>query len=379
MFAKRTRWDLTPNELSKRRAALEKRGVRILDLTDSNPTRMGIQYPEALLASLAHPAGGTYDPDPRGLCRAREAVASIFAAKGTPLSPERIILTASTSEAYSHLFRLLADPEDEILVPRPSYPLFDYLADLNDVRAVSYRLDDWDSIERAVTPRTRAVVAVHPNNPTGSCLSRHDLERLGRFCREHALVLIADEVFAEYRWESSPDFPETLLAAEAPLVFALGGLSKFMGLPQMKLAWIACAGLPDRVEEALARLEVIADTYLSPNTPVQNAFPGWLAFAPEIQRQIRSRLQENLHFLQQTLRTSVCRVLPVQGGWNAVLHLPALEDEEAWVIDLLENENVVVYPGYFFDFGNPGFLVVSLLTPLDLFQEGVRRLLKRVK
>ncbi len=375
MFADRTSWDLTPNEFSKRRQILEKQGVRILDLTESNPTRVGIRYPAGLLAPLADASALTYDPHPRGWFPAREAVASLFAAKGVPLSPDQIILTASTSEAYSHLFRLLANPGDEILMPRPSYPLFDYLADLNDVRAVSYhlRLD-----ESALTPLTRAVVAVHPNNPTGSCVSSSELARISALCRQRDLALIADEVFAEYRFSPS-DAPATLLGAEAPLVFALGGLSKFLGLPQMKLAWIACAGSPERVEQALARLEVIADTYLSANMPVQRAFPGWLKFAPDIQGQIRSRLEENLRFLTKTAEEGSCRLLPAQGGWSAVVRVPDLPDEESMILDLLEQDGVVVYPGYFFDFSDPGFLVLSLLPSPELFREGVRRLLKRVK
>ena len=293
MFAERTGWDLAPNALAKRLEQLRAAGAEILDLTESNPTRVGLAYPADLLAPLADPGGLLYDPQPKGLLPARQAVASLYATKGAPVGPERVLLTASTSEAYSHLFRLLANPGDEILVPRPSYPLFGYLADLSDVKTVSYPLrlqgDRWrvdpEELNSAAGPRVRAVVVVHPNNPTGSALTAEEWTAIAELCLRRGLALISDEVFADYFREEAGGLPRTLLggpAGEGPLTFALGGLSKFLGLPQMKLGWIACSGPPDLLAPALERLELIADTYLSLNTPVQRALPAWLVLAPAV-------------------------------------------------------------------------------------------------
>jgi len=376
MFAKRTEWDLRPNRLSEKLAELRGRGEEILDLTESNPTKVGLQYPDGLLKELADPRGLLYEPDPRGLLPARKAVASIYAAKGASVDPERIFLTASTSEAYSMLFRLLADPGDQVLVPRPSYPLFGYLAGLNDLETVSYPLHlgsdgHWrvglKELEEAMTPRTRAVIVVHPNNPTGSCLTSEERDRVAALCARRGAALICDEVFAEYLHPAGRPVPLTLLKEGGPLTFALGGLSKWMGLPQMKLSWIACAGPDSDLSGALARLEVIADTALSVNSPVQAVFPRWAGFAPAIQRQIRERVQANRDWMK--------KLLPADGGWNGVLKLPGVRDEEAWALELLERRRALVHPGYFYDFEQSGIAVVSLLLPLGGFQEGIRRLL----
>ena len=380
-FSERTGWDLTPNTLARERAALEARGLPLLDLTLSNPTQAGFRYPEDLLAPLADPAGLRYEPQPRGWLPARQAVASLYAAKGKGVDPERILLTASTSEAYAHLFRLLADPGDQILVPRPSYPLFGYLADLAGVEIVSYPLRsvaggrwriDPARLEEAVTPRSRAVVVVHPNNPTGSCLDTEELRRVGALCRRRGLALIADEVFAEYRFSAGPSIPPTLLGGSDALTFALGGLSKLLGLPQMKLGWIAVSGPPGEADPALERLELIADTFLSVNTPVQRAFPGWLRFAPVLQGQILERVKENRRFLEGNLPPG-WRLLPSDGGWSAVLKIPGVTDDEAWALSLLKRRQVLVHPGYLFDFEEPGMAVVSLLPPAALFREGIRK------
>lgn len=385
MFSRRTRWDLTPNALAQRKARLEREGKPFLDLTDSNPTRAGICYPEGLLAALAHPRALRYEPVPKGWLRAREAVASLFEAKGCSIDPARIVLTASTSEAYTHLFRLLTDTGDDLLIPQPSYPLFDYLADLNDIRPVPYRLRlssqgrwelDAESLRRAVSERIRACVVVHPNNPTGSCFSEAERDETFRICRERGWSLISDEVFAEYLFHADSRTPSTLLGSREVLVFCLGGLSKWMGLPQMKLGWIAVSGPEPEVTEALARLEMIADTALSVNTAVQMALPEWLAFGPAIQSQIRHRIQANRERLQaQCLREGRIQVLPSRGGWYAVLRLPGVEDEERWAADLLEQRHVLIHPGYLFDFEGPGFMVISLLPPEQDFAEGIRRLL----
>jgi len=390
MFAKRTEWDLRPNRLSEKLAEMRARGEEIIDLTESNPTRVGLHYPDELLKELADPRGLLYEPDPRGLLAARKAVASIYAAKGASVDPDRIFLTASTSEAYSMLFRLLADPGDQVLVPRPSYPLFGYLAGLNDLETVSYPLHlgsdgHWrvglKELEEAMTPRTRAVIVVHPNNPTGSCLTSEERDRVAALCARRGAALICDEVFAEYLHQAGArgsaatrlgaaagrPIPATLLRKGGPLIFALGGLSKWMGLPQMKLSWIACAGPDPEVSGALARLEVIADTALSVNTPVQAAFPRWAGFAPAIQRQIRERVQANRDWMK--------KLLPADGGWNGVLELPGARDEESWALELLERLRVLAHPGYFYDFEQSGIAVVSLLAPPGDFREGIRRLL----
>lgn len=388
MFSRRTDWDLTPNVLSEARRRLESRGSRLLDLTESNPTRAGVDYPDGIFQALSDRAVSRYEPDPRGLEPARQAVARLFSGKGAVLSADRILLTAGTSEAYTYLFRLLADPGQAVLVPRPSYPLFQYLAQLSDVETISYPLHllpregwrvDFDGLESAAEQGAKAVVVVHPNNPTGSALRREELERLAELCRRREMALIADEVFAEYFHDPNSDLPKTLLGEYGILVFALGGLSKFLGLPQMKLAWTACSGPPSAVESAFGRLEVIADSFLSVNTPAQNALPRWLDAAGSIQAQIRRRLGTNLRFLEDSCGAGEWRLLPVDGGWSAVLKNSALngwEKEERCVLSLLENKQVMVYPGSFFDFDEPGHLVLSLLTEPAVFSEGITRLIQ---
>ena len=387
MFADRTQWTLTPNTLSRQLERLRVKGVSVLDLTESNPTRVGLRYPEEILASLTDPGALRYEPSPRGLRSAREAVASLFASHKVSVDPDRILLAAGTSEAYSFLFRLLMNPGDEVLIPQPSYPLFEYLAALNDVKIVPYPLRfrgrweiDLDRLAGAVSSKTGAVVLVHPNNPTGSCATREELQRIGLLCEKHQMALISDEVFAPYRTEMGSEKPWTLAGGSQALTFALGGLSKFMGLPQMKLAWIAATGSEPMVQEALGRLELIADTYLSVNTPVQLALPRWLALASEIQSQIRERLLANRRLLERTLSlTPGVQLLHSDGGWNGIVRAPLLQDEEAFVVRMLEEEHLLVHPGYFFDFEEPGFLVLSLLPAPDLFEEGVNRLLRRLK
>ncbi|MBI3616457.1 MAG: pyridoxal phosphate-dependent aminotransferase [Candidatus Omnitrophica bacterium] len=383
MFADRTGWRLTPNLLSQRLTALHRRGVSILDLTESNPTQVGIRYPEEILGFLADPGSLTYEPSPKGLLLARQAVAGVYAEKGISLEPDQLLLTASTSEAYSFLFKLLCNPGDSILVPKPSYPLFEYLADLNDVELSAYRLRcdqrwgiDFGSLGRAISARTRGIVAVHPNNPTGSGLTLEETSQLASLCRQKKAALIVDEVFADYWHDPNPGIPRTLAGNPDLLTFCLGGLSKFLALPQMKLAWMAVTGPADLLHPAMERLEMIADTYLSVNTPVQRAVPQWLANAPAIQSQIRRRILENRKALLEQIDPagSSAQCLQADGGWNAVLRLPAIRDEEAFVLDLLEREHLLVHPGYFFDFEEPGHLVLSLLPLPEIFREGIQRL-----
>ncbi len=382
MFSARTRWDLTPNRLARILKAKRTAGEPLIDLTASNPTGAGIPYPSRLLAPLADPAALRYEPTPWGLGPAREAVAADFARRGFPLHPDRILLTASTSEAYSLLFKLLCDPGDEVLVPRPGYPLFDYLAGLESVKVASYTLEydgawrlDLAALAAALTTRSRVVVTVNPNNPTGSYLKRDEARALQALCTERGLALISDEVFADYAVGGDPSRMESVAEDGSCLAFALGGLSKSCGLPQLKLAWIATSGPEGIRREALSRLEVVADAFLSVGTPVQVAAPALLARRAELQAPIRARLQENAETLRARLpASSPARLLEPEGGWYAVLRVPATLPEEMQVARLLEERNVLVHPGYFFDFPSEAYLVLSLLPPPPLFAEGLDRI-----
>jgi alanine-synthesizing transaminase len=383
MFSARTRWDLTPNRLARILKAKRTAGEPVIDMTESNPTRAGIPYPSDLLDPLAYPAALRYEPTPWGLEPAREAVASDFARRGFPLRADRILLTASTSEAYSLLFKLLCDPGDEVLVPRPGYPLFDYLAGLESVRVASYPLEydgawrlDVAALAAAVTGRSRAVVTVNPNNPTGSYLKRDEARALRALCAERGLALISDEVFADYEVGEDPRRMGSVAEDGSGLAFALGGLSKSCGLPQLKLAWIATSGPEGLRDQALSRLEVVADALLSVGTPVQVAAPSLLARRAELQAPIRARLRENGEALRGRLApSSPARLLEREGGWYAVLRVPATHPEEEQVARLLERSNVLVHPGYFFDFPSEAYLVLSLLPPPPLFAEGLGRIL----
>ncbi len=383
MFSSQSSFDLGPNRLAAALSQARGSGRAILDLTESNPTRASIPYDRgAILGSLALPDSLRYDPSPFGLASARGAVARDLGANGTPIDASRVILTASTSEAYSFLFKLLADPGDEVLVPVPSYPLFGHLARLDAVRLVPYRLVydggwhvDIASAREAVSPRTRAVIVVHPNNPTGSYLTQSELDALASL----GLPIVSDEVFARYPLhEGRPRAISALKARGVPLVFALGGLSKLAALPQMKLAWIALGGDSARVDAALSRLEVIADAFLSVGTPVQNALPALLASRGAATKAVMDRTRDNLAHLRGAVAHSAVSLLDVEGGWYAILRLPQTRTEEEWVLTLLEKDSVHVHPGHFFDFEQEAYLVVSLLTPDAVFHEGIRRLLARV-
>ena len=369
--------------MRERRAA----GQPVIDLTESNPTRVGLDYPKDLLAPLADCRGLTYAPQPFGLTAARQAVAGDYQRRGIVIAPDRVALTASTSEAYSLLFKLLAAPGDEILVPRPSYPLFEHLTALDGVVARPYDLEyngvwsiDFSSVERALGPRTRAVLVVNPNNPTGSFSSQAELDRLATCCARLDLALIADEVFADYELEpGAAGGAAPVLSRDDVLVFALGGLSKSIGLPQVKLGWIAVSG-PDRVvHEALQRLEVICDTYLSVSTPVQLAAADLFDRGRAIRAQITARITANYRQLKaQAADLPACRVLTAAGGWSAIIQVPTFRSEEDLVIDLVSHSGVVAHPGYFFDFPRESFLILSLLPQEPLFADGVGRLLTQV-
>ncbi len=386
MFSNRTNWKLTRNRLTQALEEIQSTGARVLDLTLSNPTRAGLRYNDAqILQSLASPQSMAYDPQPKGLPSARSAVASYYQTQhGIHLDPEHLTLTTSTSEGYSFVFRLLCNPGDELLVPKPSYPLFEFLADLQDVKLIPYPLIydhgwqmDFPSLQQAVTPRTRGVVVVHPNNPTGSFVHSHERDSLSQFCREHELALIADEVFLDYAHDRSAQ--PTFAANQDVLTFTLSGVSKISALPQMKIAWIATSGPAPGVDAAQSRLEIIADTYLSMNAPIQWATPVLLNQRKHIQQQLLDRVLANLAQLdRQLVAQKSCQRLSVEGGWDAVLRVPVTQTDEELAIDLLRRQSVLVHPGHFYDFPSDGYLVLSLITAEADFAEAIKRLLKTI-
>lgn len=388
MFSSRTRWELSPNQLSLRLEKRRRAGLPILDLTESNPTGCEISYPsDEILAALSSPGSLIYEPSPKGLLEARVAIARYYAERGAKVDPEQIIMTASTSEAYAFIFRLLANPQDRIVVPRPSYPLIDFLATLNDVHIDPYPLRyergwriDFGTLAGSVSDRSRAILLVNPNNPTGSFLQRGERDSLVEFCRVRELAIVSDEVFADYAFVPNRDRVETMAGTREALTFALGGISKLLGLPQMKLAWICASGPVDLLNRALGRLEVIADTYLSVNTPAQRALPRWLALCDELTQQIRTRVLMNRRYLIDPSQASpVYTCLDAEGGWYSVLRIPEIESEERLVLELLDSEGVLVHPGYFYDFDTDGYLVVSLLPPTPIFQCGIDRMLMHLR
>ena len=410
MFSTRVPQSLEANRITQavQRARAESRPI--VDLTITNPTTAGFEYPDSVLDGLSSARGLTYAPQPFGLPDARRAVACDYARRGLPASPEHIVLTASTSEAYSLLFKLLCAPDgDAVMVPVPSYPLFDHLTALDGVRAIPYRLDyhgRWtlaaDDVDERWTPAVRAVLAVSPNNPTGSVLSAVELETLSARCGERQAALIVDEVFADYGLVAgSPDQsvdPVSITqcsrgptparshaatarraqAAGAPLTFHLGGLSKSAGLPQVKLGWLLVDGPDDLVRDALERLEIICDAYLSVSTPVQVAAPMLIESGAFVRAQILDRVRANY----RALRTAAARhpaieMLHADAGWSAVLRVPSTRSEEDLVVDLLDRDGVLVHPGFFFDFAHEAFLIVSLLPEPQVFADGIRRVLER--
>jgi len=381
MFAERTNWSLELNRLSAALAAHRAAGKPLLDLTVSNPTECGFAYDrEAILDALRNPGALEYEPNPRGLASARAVVAEYYAAHGANVSIEDLFLTASTSEAYSFVFRLLCDPGDEILIPSPSYPLFDFLADIQDVRLVRYALlydhgwqMDFHALEQAITQRTRGVIVVHPNNPTGHFTRPAEMAKLGAICAGKGIAVIADEVFLDFHLGAEQRV--SFAGNSQALTFVTSGLSKICGLPQMKAAWLAVSGPHRLKEQAVARLELIADTYLSVSTPVQLAIPKFLEQRHTFQEQLISRVRRNLAELDRQLaEQKTCSRLEVEGGWYAVLRVPAMRSDEELALELLNEKGVYVHPGHFYDFAGDGFLVVSLITAEQTLAEGTRRL-----
>jgi alanine-synthesizing transaminase len=419
MFSERTNWRLASNQFTQAVEQAHAQGAHLLDLTASNPTRVGLEYDsETILAALRSDRALDYDPQAKGLLSARQAVARYYSQQcsrakrdgarnvsptGFELDPERVVLTTGTSEGYSFVFRLLCNAGDELLVPKPSYPLFEFLADLQDVKLVSYPLIydhgwqmDFDSMSKAVSPRTRGIVLVHPNNPTGSYVHASEVRQLNEFCRARGLSLIVDEVFLDYELDSaecgaaerpstgqtgapvhtSPEPAPSFAFNEDVLTFTLSGLSKISALPQMKVAWVVTSGPEQQVSPAMARLEVIADTYLSMNAPVQWAVPVMLQQRKRIHQQLMERIQSNLAELGRRLAGQPsCRRLDIEGGWYAVLRVPVTRSDEELAIQLVRERSVVVHPGHFYDFESDGYLILSLITKQDEFAEGIRRLL----
>jgi len=383
MFAERTNWNLAGNRVSDALARHRASGKRLYDLTASNPTDCGFDYDsEVILAALQNPAALRYEPNPKGLESARLAITEYYSTRGAVVSAEDIVLTTSTSEAYSFVSRLLCNPGDELLIPAPSYPLFGFLADIQDVKLVRYPLVydhgwqiDLHSLQQAITARTRGVIVVNPNNPTGHFVKEKELAKLNELCAAREVALIADEVFLDFALGDAK--PITFAGNQGALTFAMSGLSKIAGLPQMKMAWVISSGPEELKKQALERLEVIADTYLSPNAPVQLATPVFLEQRHGFQKQVMARVRGNLAELDRRLAAQkTCSRLELEGGWYAILRVPAVQTDEELAIALLAQTDVYVHPGQFFDFVNEGWLVISLIAAENNFADGMRRILE---
>jgi aspartate/methionine/tyrosine aminotransferase len=390
VFSRRVPSDHSANPLS---AAIEQRRVRgeaTIDLTESNPTRCGFHYDEqALLSALASPAAMLYEPHPQGLAAARAAVAGYYAEIGSPVDPESLFLTTGTSEAYSHVFKLLADPGDEILVPTPGYPLLDVLTGLEAVRLASYPLVyressgwaiDLDRLRASISTRSRAIVVVSPNNPTGSFLKKGELAACSELCREFGLALVVDEVFSDYGRGPDPDRVRTTAGSGGGLTFTLNGFSKMVGLPQLKLGWISVSGPGQLAAQACERLAFVTDAFLSVGAAVQHAAPAVFRLRTGVQEQISRRLAENAQVLEECVSgVPLCSVLDREGGWYAIIRCADDRSDEDLAVRLLQEDGVLVHPGYFYDFPVGSFLVLSLLPPAGAFREGAARLARRLR
>ncbi len=382
IYSKRLPSALTQNKHSLLLSEQRRSGRRLLDLTVSNPTQSFADYPHAAInAALSEISDYGYQPDPLGDLEARGAVCAYYQARGVLIKPEQLVLTASTSEAYGYLFKLLCDPGDEVLVPVPSYPLFTYLGALESVNTVPYRLEydgswyvDFGSLRQALSPRTKAILIVNPNNPTGTLLSPTERDELLLIAAQHNLPIVSDEVFADYNLGAKQFTSTSLMSTQATLNFVLNGLSKAAGMPQMKLGWIALNGPEEERNHALERLEVIADTYLSVGTPVTKALPRLLSIGSGIRERILERVRRNLAALDDRVRDTSAHRLHLDGGWSAIVQVPGTQTEEDWVTGLIEKHAVITQPGYFFDMSRGAYLVLSLITPPETFDEGVNQL-----
>lgn len=383
-FSSRTAWPSHENPLSQKLKAMRDAGHTILDLTESNPTRCGFRYlTKDFLKPLASEGGLLYEASPKGLDRARQAVRDYYAARGIRLDLSQIFLTASTSEAYHYLFRLLANPGDGVLIPKPGYPLLEYLGGLNDVTVTPFALTapkwamDIKTMKRAASTKASALLLVNPNNPTGHFVSAADRKTVNRFCRDRELALMVDEVFLDYAWDKEAE-NRSFAGSSEVLTFTLSGISKILGLPQMKLSWIVVSGPQADREEALRRLEIIADAYLSVNTPVQMALPEWLKASEQISGEILERVKENYGILEAHPDFSRFSGSRPEGGWYTLLNLPDSKTDEDWALHMLVAEQVLMHPGYLFDFQESHKAVISLLPEPDLFREGIRRIFRRL-
>ncbi|HZV59089.1 MAG TPA: pyridoxal phosphate-dependent aminotransferase [Candidatus Eremiobacteraceae bacterium] len=381
MFSDRTAWNLEPNPLSKALADRLSSGKPVIDLTESNPTKCDFHFEvEKILGALRHPASMNYDPVPQGLLAARNAVVDYYRSRNCAVNVNDIFLATSTSEAYSFLFRTFCNPGDEVLIPQPGYPLFNFLADIQDVATVPYPLIydygwqiDFQALRRAITPRTRTIVVVNPNNPTGHFSKPDDMDRLNQICLEGDLAIIADEVFLDF--SLGKDIPPTFASNNKALTFTMSGLSKISGLPQMKVAWLIATGPEALKQQAIARLEMIADTYLSMNTPMQLALPVLLELRHNFQPQCIARTRNNLAQLDKLLATQeLCSRLNLEGGWYAVFKVPVTRGDDDLTLELLNTHGVYVHPGHFYDFPVDGYLVVSLITLEQPFATGIEAL-----
>jgi aspartate/methionine/tyrosine aminotransferase len=384
VFSKRIKWDLSANRLAGLLAEKRAAGQPILDLTEANPTRAGLLTTgHELLESFAQPEILTYDPQPRGLQPAREVVRDYYAERGLTTPADNIHLTASSSEGYSWLFKLLADHGEAVLVPQPSYPLFEFLATLEGVRLIPYQLRyyhhlgwriDFDSLREEISADVRAIILVSPNNPTGSFVKRDELATLNRLCQQHRLALIVDEVFSDYTIDDDPRRVASMVGNDQALTFVLSGLSKVLALPQMKLGWIVTSGPPKLVREATERLDLIADTFLSVGAPVQHALPHWITRRNQIQSGIIDRIRTNLLTLANHPNLEPNRLLRYEGGWYVTLEIPRYIPEEELILRLLDQDDILIHPGYFFDFEREAFLVLSLLPEPKIFTTALQRL-----
>jgi alanine-synthesizing transaminase len=382
MFSSRTNWHLAPNRITTLLSQRREAGKSVLDLTVTNPTVCGIPYPhERIQAALAHNGSTPYQPDPRGLPSAREVISEFYGHSSAELDQSAIILTASTSESYTWLFRLLCEPGDEVLVPRPSYPLFEHLAQLADIRLRPYPLYydgqwgiDVEALRDSITARTKALILIHPHNPTGMYVPRDEYHRIRECALQRTLPLIIDEVFGEYPLDPIATVPKI----EEPeiLTFRLNGISKLLGMPHLKLGWIAVSGTPRIAKEALERLEMIADTYLSVNTPVQHALGDLFDIGKEIRTDISRRTRENIDVTDRVVRGSTCTRLHVEGGWSMVIQLPRTKTDEQWTCLLLDESGVLIHPGHFYEFPDDRYVVVSLLPDPGVLRQGIIELVK---
>jgi hypothetical protein len=387
MFSSRIPWDRAPNRLARAVASARSDARALIDLTATNPTTTGIGYPDDLLRRLASPAALVYTPHPFGLPEARDAVARDYRRRGMAIDSAGVVLTASTSEAYSLLFKLLCDAGDAVLVPVPSYPLFDHLTRLDGIRASTYQLEyhgrwmvDFETVDRSWSPAVRAVLGVSPNNPTGSILSEGELSELENRCADRDAALILDEVFADYPLQAGGGHTAGPGLRGRALTFRLGGLSKSAGLPQVKLGWIGVDGPEPLVREALERLDIICDAYLSVSTPVQVAAPELIDTAHQVRARICTRIAGNYAELRrQASGHPSIQVLAAEAGWSAVVRVPSTRAEEELVLELVERDGVLVHPGFFFDFPHESFVIVSLLPEPAVFAEGVGRMLERAR